>query len=459
MLPLALGFTLFRPSYLLALLIISSVFQGAAVINGKVGDFEFGLPPFYFVAICIAFRYLLLFVNDNQGLLPADNPTRGLSKVLLYFTAWCVSSSFILPRLFAGMEVYDPRGGIDQQYVYQSALTWSFSNLAQAIFLVLDVVVVLYALRVVKTSVQSSRLIRSFLVAAGIVTLIGLSESVAGLLGWSFPYAVLNSNPVYSQGFDQMLDSYQRINATFTEPSYAGAFLASAASGLLASYLGGKKGLGQFLLMSGVLIVLLSTTSTTGYAAFGITTALLLFFFNPLAKRTEHRRSSAKGWSAIFAAALVCGMVLHFNEGLFEAAVSATLDKVDGLSFVHRIASDSFALSLARNTYGLGTGLGSNRPSSLLTALLSTVGVPGTLLFGMIVYRCFKGSPGYSSRNSFQIAVWALCGLLIAQVIGIPDITSSVLWAVLLMTAAQMRGLASPKPSDSANSGARQFAH
>lgn len=454
--PTALAVTLFCPSYLLPLLVISSVFEGASVVNGRIGDFQFGIPPFYFVAICIAFRYALLLVDEPKIFLPAERPTGKLARLLVGFWAWSVASSFVLPHLFAGMEVYSPREGIDEQYIYQTPLSWSFSNLAQACYLTLDVVIVLYALCSIKTSAKKARLVGSFFYSAVAVALIGLSQGVASLLGWSFPYDVLNSNPVYSQGFDSMLGSYQRVSATFTEPSYAGAFLAAAAGGLLASYLSGKRGVWQFLLIMSLLVVLLTTTSTSGYAAFAITVFLLLIFFNPLISPKGHRHSYAKGWVAVLGVAFLGCLLLFLNGDLFQAAASSTLDKTDELSFVHRIASDSNALSLLRNTYGLGLGLGSNRPSSLLTALLSTVGIPGTVLLGVLFYRCYKVFPGRSGSSAVQLTFWALCGLLIAQILAVPDISFPVLWSILMIFMVQTN--LSPSPAVAVTGGNKQFA-
>lgn len=434
-LPLALLFTMFSPSYLLPLLIVSSVFQGASVLNGKIGDFEFGLPPYYLVALLVAIRFVLYAINRQRLPFPREISVRGLSKGLLYFTAWCTVSSFLMPHLFSGTEVYDPRGGIDQQYLYQTPLSWSLSNLAQAIYLVLDVIAVLYALVFVNTHVKNRRLVRSFIVAAALVVIIGMSQGIAALLNWSFPYEILNSNPVYSQGFDQIIGSYQRVNATFTEPSYAGAFLACAASGLLATYLRGERGLHRLFLIGCVVIVLILTTSTTGYIAFAATALLLFLFFNPFRAGTP----SARPWVALVMMSVVCAAILLIDPELSEAAMSTILNKVDELSFVHRVASDAHALGLVATTYGIGTGLGSNRPSSLLTALLSTVGVPGTVLFGVVLYHCRKAFAGVVAGNSFQLAFWSLCGLLVAQILAVPDITFSVLWALLLVVAVQIK--------------------
>jgi hypothetical protein len=436
--PVSLAFLWFRPKYLLPLLVFSSIFQAGSVVNSQIGSFEFGLPPFYFVAICIAFRYVLLALKDGRILPLGTGQTKGILTLLLMFWGWSVSSAWVMPRIFDGVQVYSPREGIDEQYLLQTPLHWSLSNLAQASFLTLDVVIILFALRTIRTEKQWNRLVKAFYVASLTVAAVGVWQYVAMREQWSFPYWILNNNPAYSQGSDQTLGDWQRINSTFSEPSGAGAFLAAAGSGLLASFLRGRRSLLHFLAMMAVLAVLLQTTSTTGFAAFVITLSLLLVYFNPLARKRVLSHSYARGWLAVFACVVPAGILLLSNASLLEAVSITTVDKSEGLSFVHRIASDGHAIELARDTYGLGVGLGSNRPSSLFTALLSTVGVLGTSLVIAMFYRIFRAFRGREEPAVFQMTLWALIALVIGAVVAGPDLTSPALWTMLAIVIVQL---------------------
>lgn len=51
-------FFFLKSQYLLALLVISSVFQAASVVNVTVAGFDVGLPPYYFAALLVFLRYL-----------------------------------------------------------------------------------------------------------------------------------------------------------------------------------------------------------------------------------------------------------------------------------------------------------------------------------------------------------------------------------------------------------------
>jgi hypothetical protein len=424
------------PSSLFPLLVIVSVFQGGSVASNAKGEFAFGVPPFYFVASCIAVRYLTAITLRSREFLP-NNPVKKVVTALLWFWALSVASSFILPRLFAGIPVYSPRDGLDNQFLNQATLTWSLSNMAQALFLSLCVICVLAALHAVRTEKDTKLLIQSLYVAILIVVVVGLWQGVALQLHWSFPYQVFNNNPGYNQGFDQVLEDWNRINSTFSEPSYAGAFLAATGAGLLAGFLRGKRTSLEVTLLLLVSIVLLETTATTGYVAFGATTCLLLVFFNPFRGQDHVRRFFARGWEAIFAIACV-GAIFFVGPKLSEAAVTTSVGKFQGLSFLYRAAADLQAISVVRNTFGLGAGLGSNRPSSFLMALLSTVGILGTALFAAAVYFVCKAFPGRTAAPALQMAFWSFIALLIAQLVSIPEITLPMLWALFMIVLVQL---------------------
>jgi hypothetical protein len=435
--PIALLCALFRPSYLFSLAPFSAIFQAGSVLNGRIAGFEFGVPPFYFVASCMALRFLYLIFIRVSVAPKRYGPVQKITAFLVVFWLWSALSAFVMPLLYGGIPVYSPRDGIDEQYLYQTSLHWSFSNLAQCAFLTLDVIVVLYALYVVKTKDQFEKSFWFFYFACLFVGAVGLSQRLAIMRGWEFPDGLFNSNPVYNQG-SQVLGSWGRIASTFTEPSYAGAFLAAAVAGLLAGYLHGKRTFASLLFILGLLSVLVYTTATTGYLALGITICLLFKYFFPMTREKSYRKIYARGWLAVAAAGMVAVTLALQNPDLSEAAGSTIFDKLGGLSFVHRLAADAYALSLVGTTYGLGVGLGSNRPSSLLAALVSTVGIPGTILFTTCLYYIFRSLPRRSDPPSVHITFWALVALSIAEAISVPDITFPAFWLVLAMVVAQL---------------------
>jgi hypothetical protein len=280
-------------------------------------------------------------------------------------------------------------------------------------------------------------MIKSLHVAFLIVVFVGLWQSVATRMHWYFPSTVFNNNVGFNQGYDQGIGDWDRVSSTFSEPSYAGAFLGAIAAGLLAGYLRGKRTALQLILFLAVCLVLLETTATTGYATLAATAGLLFIYFNPFAGQRHARRFIAQGWSAIIGIACVGGF-FFITPKLSQAAVASSADKVQSLSFMFRIAADFQAMSVVRNTFGLGAGLGSNRPSSFVTSLLSNVGIVGTLLFASAIYLLFKIFPGKNAPPSLQITFFSFIGLLVGQMTSLPEITLPITWALLMIVMVQL---------------------
>jgi hypothetical protein len=435
--PAALVCFLWSPSYLLFLLMLAMPFEAGSIFNGYIGDFEFGVPPFYFVEICIFVRLAMHIWNKNTFLPPQGDPARRAAILLCAFWLWSVLSAFIMPHLFAGVMVQPPRGAGSDQF---APLQWNLSNLAQAMYLTLNVAAVLYALQIIRTQHSSEQLLKAFYWSVFIVITVGFAQSLALALNLEFPYEIFNNNPAYLQGFDQEIEYVRRINSTFVEPSYAGSFLSAVAAGFLASFLSGKRGLLWCFSILMVVTMLLKTTATTGLAALAAMLCVLLVFFNPLRKqgKTGHSHSVAKTWIAIGVVFCVLGLMLYVDPDLLEAAKAVTVDKLETISFEGRLISDLFGLSVMLNTGTLGAGLGSSRASSLITTLLGTVGIVGTGLFGAILYKIVKIFPGRMAPASLQVSFWAFLGLFVADMIAVPDLNRPAFWALMMLALAQL---------------------
>jgi hypothetical protein len=442
--PITLACFFWKPRHLLPLLVVASVLEAGSVFNGAMGDFVFGVSPFYLVEICIAFRLLMHLWNGGTLLPTAQTPARGIALMLVAFLGWSLVSSFLLPRVFAGMPVISPRDRVDVDLVLGNLwpLRWSLSNLGQGIYLLLNTGAVLFAFLVIRSKHQADELARALRWAVFIVVAVGLTQCLAPVVGFSYPYAMFNNNPNNLMGFDPLehqIEGLTRISSTFAEPMNSGSFLAAAVTGMLASYLRGERGLLALMVLLAAAVVLLQTTSTTGYVSLVIMLFPLLICFNPLARaEVPERPSFLKGWITVVVAALFAvGLVLAFVPSLSPALAHVTVDKSEGMSFLSRIAADQESFALLEDTYGLGVGLGSNRPSSLIMTLFSTVGIVGTTLFAMATYRVVKLFPGRAAPSRVQMSFWSMVGLLVAS-IGVPDINRPALWALFIVAAAQL---------------------
>jgi hypothetical protein len=91
----------------------------------------------------------------------------------------------------------------------------------------------------------------------------------------------------------------------------------------------------------------------------------------------------------------------------------------------HRVGAALFSMNLAVKTWGLGVGLGANRPSSFVTMLLSSVGIVGFVLFLIGVSRLIVDAHPLPQATPI---VWGLCGLLLGKTVAEPALSTPLLW-------------------------------
>lgn len=430
--PIAIFVFLWRPFYLLPLMVFSSLFELCTVFNGAIGEFVFGISVFSFVQILIAIRLFVDTGSQWKKLLPRSSSARSISIPLIGFLGWSILSAFLIPRLFAGTMVVAPRGST-QGFPVLEPLQWSWSNLAQAGYLLLNILVLLYSFRVVTTPRKSRKLASTFQSAVLVVI---VAVSIQCISPSFYPYEFLNTNPAEYQGSDQEIYGYHRVTGTFGEPSSGGSFLAAAGIGFLASYLAGRRGILQIIGLIFVVVALLYTTSSTGYATFAIGACCLLFYFRRSTSGAKH------AWIPIAAAALSLPLIvlvtLRLKPELFQAFLSVTSGKTETNSFLGRLISDAYGLDIFKETWGIGVGLGSSRSSSLISTLLSCLGIVGAYFLVKTFNRMRKLFPGQSASPSLQLTCWALMGILLAGAIGFPDINRPPLWALVIIVASQL---------------------
>jgi hypothetical protein len=179
------------------------------------------------------------------------------------------------------------------------------------------------------------------------------------------------------------------------------------------------------LLLSLVLCLacMVLTLSTTAYLGIALIFVAVFFGFG-LAQLLSG------GWLNQTLFGILCMTLFLLSIALITTAVSPELrellgavltEKDSGESFRFRLEADFQSLVMVWRTYGLGIGLGGNRPSSFLTLLLSNVGLLGLVSFVMFMislsttalYRMRKmGNPRFLVIGIAAVwALWATMGL------------------------------------------------
>lgn len=394
---------LFRRQWLVWALSASVPFAATAAVTFG----ENSVPPFYIVAAVVS---LIAIANLMTSKGRRKQPALAL---LLAFTVVSLLITFFAPQYFEGMNVLIPREGIDEQVLAPGILQFSTSNIAQVLYLLLGGGVVLYLSQQKKLSVHA--LAAGFAVGS-------LLSSAQLVVGSAWPSWVFDN---YA-GIEYWETAYQgeaRLRGIFPEPSYLAVFSLAALCYFIAMVgRGHGKTRAVYLLLTGS-AALNVALSYSGTAALGV-----VVMAGIVLALSAHKFFT--GQSKIAPAAMLAGLTV---AAAMVFAIGPTVDifnelfadKADSASFSNRSTADVFSLQLMMDTYGIGVGLGSNRPSSMLAMLASCVGVVGTVLFLIFLSTVIRGA----ARNaSWRPVVWSLVALLVAKFIAEPALSTPLLW-------------------------------
>ena len=402
---------------LLGLLIIAIGFEASSAVN--IADR--GIQPYYVVALWIILRAIV-----NRALGTSSNAPMPEGRWLLLFGAIAIVSALVYPLLFAGIPVYEPKIGIDDGLFIRPPLRFGLNNLAQAGFLACHICV-LYALLCLRVSAKKAR--KAYVVTFYIVGAVVFVQCLCQLFGIPFPYRLLLNNPGQSVWDASGTVAGTRNPGTFSEPSLVGGFMLLYCIGFIAEYFAGKGRPARILV----------ALAATGAIASSGSIFILLLFIILLAIRyspfrfpwyLSMRRSRKLAW--ILVLLVMPAMLVITVSPTYRAILTLqTVSKSDSGSFINRSASDVYALQLLAQTYGVGVGIGSNRASSMLASLFSTVGIAGVLAFGMFYVRLFA-----SLSDEDAWLRWAAFALLANMCLDISDVTMPMLWLPTLLAIA-----------------------
>jgi hypothetical protein len=439
--PLSLAIFLVWPRLLVPWAIVASVFQAASVINIGAGESAIGLAPFFFVVILIALRFVPQYLTARFGFVQGD-PLLNLFRPLMLFAFWGAASAFVLPFLFANVVVNTPHGGMDAVAL---PLHWSLSNAAQAGYLLLDCIFILYVTWLARDHSEMEADVRAFRCAGIIAVAVAVYQLVAHKLGLPYPQTFFNSNEAWSQLITQKIAGTWRLSATFTEPSAAGGFFSAWSSFLLFSVADrttARKS--DWLLLCAGMAMLLLTTSSTGYVVVGI--MLSAFMMQQMLRLVVQGTMNPR--VAIVCLVIGVGAIgaMAFLPDFGHLLQVVLFEKTGTTSAKDRTATQWQSLLITSESFGLGVGLGSNRPSGILFYILSNLGFPGLLLFIYCLYVTFSlirnsVQPRMrcpTARGYLRGSAWAFGVSLLTMVISGADVTTPQLWITWSLMAAVM---------------------
>ncbi|GBQ84274.1 MULTISPECIES: O-antigen ligase family protein [Gluconobacter] len=427
------------PQRLLELTLIGGVLQAAAVlVMGGLGLQPAMAPGMLF----IAFMGLQLMLGVK---FPAAGRVLKFCTPLLIAFSWALVGSIILPRLFEGVVLVWPQKLDD--VATRVPLAPTRGNMTQDCYLVLDLVMfVMTIFFLTRREADPRRLYNAYLVGAALACVVGFWEMAHRLVGSiPFPKELLYSNPGWAVLDTQMSGPVPRINATFTEPSACATFLIGTLYSTVWCALRGYGNWATRVMIFLCTLCLLMTTSTTGYVAMIIGLALLIVYAILSRERRLFRRLMMFIAGGVLCMGVTTLALAAFAPDVIKAAAEVMLetqDKKQSASYEERTQKDADSYQLAFDTYGLGTGWGSDRSSSLLPGFLATIGVVGVLMLvvwnGSLflkIYRTIKGAAGERSLDAWMIEATftALLGRTVATLISGPVLGTMDFYVLLAM--------------------------
>ncbi|QMV19110.1 hypothetical protein GOB94_10790 [Granulicella sp. 5B5] len=395
-----------KRDYLFPLLLFSTIFPATSAISFG----NLGIMPYYVLAPM--FVIAQIFQGGIKKRFQGD-------VFLVAFAVLGVLSAILCPLFFAGVQVYSEHLGTSDLVFQTFPLVFSVANAAQAGYLLMNVLVVFAAASAFKSDKVWIGINAAFYCMIGTIA----GELVALLLGVPFPYSLFENSPETASMQLIALDPTTRLHATCGEPSYAGLVLVVLFSiYFYRSYVLSEEGWKAILCAVGLFLV----RSSSAMVALAAVIGLVVAFNLPVRVASATASSSIRMRQLVrlVGIAAVIGIALLSSSGR-DLVQRWIIDKPGSGSYEHRTTMDKYSLQLVGNTYGIGVGTGSYRPSSLLASLLGNVGVLGTILFGMTFLGIIRGVP----RNKAWLR-WAMIAALLDMAIAIPDITEPFLWAL-----------------------------
>jgi hypothetical protein len=419
-------------------------FQAAAIITIGGDDQMAGISPVYFILILATARDLVFAALRGDFRVPIK--VLNVYAPALLFFLWSAATALIWPRLFAGQIT------VVAYYGNGNELQVSSSNIIHSLYLLICVSSsFMISLAVSRSNDRVSNLLMRAYIAASIVAGAFIIYHALHLyFGMPFPLEFFYSNPSAAQNQFGMIASemgkqllLMRPSGTFSEPSYAAMYMVGFFGFVTAMYIHRKR---SRLLLFGVVTTFLMVMligSSGGLIILALVTSYLvlngIFSLLKLQGLKEYRKFFKP--LGIIAICCILPLVVFTNilDMLSLGFKVLLLDKLQTGSGAERMATEYMALQVFVDSYGLGTGLGSNQSWTLPGYILSNTGMVGLLLLGWFALSVTKlaqrtlkelRSGGIEYGNIHAWLFSAVCLLLIGFIC-VPILLVPNIWIVI----------------------------
>lgn len=375
-----------------AFLLASGLFGGgAAVVLPALGGSS--IQPIHFACLFVYLRILA----PRGGFLGMIPSAIRINRWLVAYTLYGIATAFIAPRLFAGQINVAPMRADENMGMFGTVpLGPSSQNITASIYMFGTLAIAIAAYIVCSFRGGVATLISAVIAVGWANIVLGVATAVGGGTPLN-DFFELFRNGNYAQ-HDQSYGDFARIRGLFPESSAFTAFgfayfvlsaelwyrsIRPIATGSLA------------LAMAGILFFSTSSTAYVGLAGYLAFFVLRIVALPNIAERSRVREFAA---AVFFMTVLVACLFLLVPTMLIrtsEMVQEMTVGKSDSSSAQQRLFWAMQGWHVLKASYGLGIGPGSFRSSSLIMAMIGSMGVIGFVSF--VAYSLQVFQPGRGS--------------------------------------------------------------
>lgn len=424
-------------------LVVCTMFDGSAAIAlPSLGGST--IPP---VQFALAFILLRIFVprGGYYGFVPAAVVE---NKWIIFFAIYGIVMSYVGPRLFGGViEVFPMRPNPTMGLFDTVPLVPTAQNFTAAFYLVGTFLLAIVSYTLCQTRGGAEALITALLIASWFHILTGLID----LITRGTPFDAILSvfrNGGYS-ALDLSISGFIRIRGVLPEASsYAGIGFTMFVANAEMWYRSLRPKLTGIVAAVLAVILVISTASTAyvAIAAYVFFFGLRAMIFPSVAPKGKIMAAVVVACLIIFGLSIMMAVVPRLPFAIYELIVEMTVGKPTSVSGQQRLfwAMQGWHAFVA--SYGLGVGPGSFRSSSMLAAILGSMGVVGVLTFLFYLKVVFRTSarstwgigPTFANSLGGAFGTAALISLVPAAVAS-PNVIPGALFSIMAGAAVGLR--------------------
>lgn len=431
-------------------LVISALFEGSAAMNlPALGGSS--IPPVEFALLFVVLR-IFAPKGGYLGYLPA---AINENRWIVVFALYGMVSAYVAPRLFAGtFEVFPVRplpgmGPFDTIPLQPTA-----QNLTAGFYLFGTLVIALASYVFCRIRSGAEALCAAILVAGAIHIATGLLDLATRDTGLASILEVFR-NGGYTT-LDLSVSGFIRIRGVLPETStYAGIGFALFVASTELWYRSIRTRSSAAVAL-GLAVMLVISTASTAYVALAAYGCFFLFramIFPNAAPPGKVMHASIVAMAIVFALAVLMVLMPRLPFAIYEMILEMTVAKPASDSGQQRYfwAMQGWHAFLA--SWGIGIGPGSFRSSSMVTAILGSMGVVGIVSIALYVKTVFRASArstwgmGTDLHSSIGGALGTAALIsLVPAAIASPHVVPSAFFAIFAGASLGLRTRSQPAP-------------